>query len=114
MLGVFGDRALEEGASLGGAFETEEALAKMGPSVDVLRVAFKSGAIAGLGFVELALLEVNVAQLEVVMRLIEMMNLSLEFLDAAAVLRARKFEAASGRSRTAVVIEVVPDGTESA
>jgi hypothetical protein len=47
-------------------------------------------------------LEVNVAQLEVMVRFVEMMNLGLEFFDASAFLGAGEFEAASGGSRGAI------------
>jgi len=98
MFRVFGDDAFEQWAGFGWTFQAKEALAKVSASVDVLRIAFERGAVTGLGLVELALLEINVAQLEVVMRFVEVMNLGLEFLNAATLLGARQFKAACGRN----------------
>ena len=47
------------------------------------------------------------------MRLVEVMDLRLEFLDAAAVMRAGQFEAARGRRRAAIHVEIIPERRES-
>lgn len=98
MFRVFGDDAFEKRARLRWTFQAKEALAKMGASIDVLRIAFERGAVTGLGLVEFALLEINVAQLEVVMWFVEVMNLRLEFFYAATLLGAGQFKAARGRN----------------
>jgi len=56
--------------------------------------------VTDLGFFEFALLKINVAELRVVVRLVEVMNLRLQFLDAAATVRAGQFKSACG-GRTA-------------
>ncbi len=98
MLRIFGDSPFEERAGFGGAFETKEALAEMGAGINVLRVAFKGSAIAGFGFVELASLEINVAQLKVMVSFVKVMDLGLEFFDSAAIVGAREFKTACGRN----------------
>jgi Na+/H+-translocating membrane pyrophosphatase len=98
VFGVFRDDSFEKRPGLRWAFQAKKALAKVSASVNVLRIAFERGAVTGLGLVELALLEINVAQLEVVMRFVEVMNLRLEFLYAAALLGAGQFKAACGRN----------------
>ena len=107
VLGIFGDDAFQERFGFGRAFGAQEALAEVGAGVDVLRVAFHGGAIALLGFVEFALLEINIAELGVMMRLVQMMNFGLEILDATAVHRAGQFEAARGGRRVAINENVV-------
>src|SRR6267143_6164550 len=47
------------------------------------------------------------------MRLVEMVDLRLEFLDAAAVIRAGEFEAARGRGRSAIDLEKIPEGAKA-
>src|SRR5262245_7985977 len=102
MLCVFGNDPFEEWPGLGGLFLTQQALCKVGSGIDVLRVPFERRAITGLSLFQFALLEIDVAELRVVMRLVEMVNLSLELLDAAAIESAGQFEAASSGWRSAV------------
>ena len=83
VFGIFGDDAFEQRARFGGAFQAEQALAEMRAGVDVLRVAFQRGAVTGFGLGQFALLKINVAELRMMVRLVEMMDLRLEFLDAA-------------------------------
>ena len=71
------------------------ALTEMGTGVEVLPVALQRGAITRLGLVEFALLEINVPELRVMVRLVEVINLRLQFLDAAAILRAALAASAS-------------------
>ncbi len=85
----------------------------MGAGVDVLRVAFESGAVAGFGLVEFALLEIDVAELGVMMRLVEVVNLGLQLLDAAAVEGARQLESARGRGRGAIDRKVIEQGGDA-
>ena len=108
-MGFSGDDAFEEGARLGRLFAAEQALAEMGAGVDVLGVAFEGGAVAGLGLFQFALLEIEVAKLEVMMGVIEVMDLGLELLDAAAVEGARQFETARRRGGGPIDGEVVEE-----
>jgi len=114
VLRIFSDRPFKERTSLRRAFEPKEALPKVCASIDVLRVAFKRGAITGFGFIKFALLEIDVAELKVMMSVIQVMNLGFEFLDATAFMGARQFKTASGRNRTTIVIKVIPNGAETA
>ena len=60
----------------------------MRPRVDVVGIALQRGAVAGFGQVEFALLEINVAELKVVVGVVEVVDFSLEFVDAPAVVSA--------------------------
>src|SRR5215471_10631299 len=77
--------------------------------VDVAPVAFHRRPITALGLVQLALVEINIPQLIVVVGFVEMMDLSLEFLDSAPVMRAWQLEPARRRGRSPINIEVIPD-----
>src|SRR5262249_44921483 len=55
-----------------------------------------------------ALLKIDIAELRVMMGLVEMVNLGLKILDAAAIHGAGQFEAACRRRRTAVDVEEIP------
>jgi hypothetical protein len=72
----------------GGLVLAEEALAEVGAGVNVLRVTFEGGAVAGFGRKEFALLEIDVAELGMMMGFVEVVDLGLEFLDASAVVSA--------------------------
>src|SRR5262245_44187870 len=85
----------------------------MRPGVDVVRVAFERGTIARLGFGEFALLKIDVAQLRVVLRVVEMVNLGLQFLDTLSVERAGEFESTRSRWRTAIDVEEIPESGEA-
>jgi hypothetical protein len=104
---VFGNDGFEEGAGVGGLVLAEQALAEVGPGVDVLRVAFHGGTVGGLGFCELSLLEVNITELKMMMGFVEVMDLSLKLLDAAAVLSSGQFEAAGRGGSRAVNREII-------
>src|SRR5688572_201393 len=62
---VFAANAFEERTSFLRAFEAQEALAKVRTDIDVLRVALNGGPIARFSFVEFAALEINIAELKV-------------------------------------------------
>ena len=79
----------------------------MGAGVNVLRIAFQRGAVAGFGLFQFALLKINVAELRVVVRLVEVMNLRLQFLDAAAAVRAGQFKSARGGRRGAIDEKII-------
>src|ERR1043165_10224828 len=85
----------------------------MPAGVQVLRVAFQRRAVATLGLFQFALLEINVAQLRVMMRFVEMMNLGLQFLDAPAIVRAGQLESARGRRGGSIDIEIIPKRAEA-
>src|SRR5262249_8343390 len=102
MFWILGHNALEQWASLGRFLLPEQALAQVRSRVNILGIALQGGAIAGFGVLKLALLEINVAQLRVVMSLVQMMNLGLELLDPAPVKGSRQFETTRGRRRGAI------------
>src|ERR1035441_6482142 len=81
----------------------------MRPGVDVRGVAFECGAVAGLGLYKFALLEEEVAELGVMVRLVEVMDLGFELLDAAAVERPRQLKPAGCRGCGPIDEEVVEE-----
>src|ERR1035441_287496 len=85
----------------------------MRPGVDVRGVAFEGGAVAGLGLHQFALLEEEVAELGVMVRLVEVMDLGFELLDAAAVERARQLKPAGCRGCGPIDEEIVKGGGDA-
>src|ERR1051325_5161469 len=81
----------------------------MRADVGIVAVAYERGAIAGLGLVELAALEINVAEREVMMRLFEGMDLILEVLYAPPGGGAGQMEAARGRRAVAIDHEEIQE-----
>src|SRR5262249_23684628 len=77
--------------------------------VDVLRVALERRAITGVGLVEFALLKINVAELGMMVRLVQMMNLRGQFFDPPPVMGAGQFESARARSGAAIDGEKIPE-----
>src|SRR5205823_9882359 len=73
-----------------------QALAQMRPGVDVVRFPFQRRPVTLLRFVQFALLKINVAKLRMMMRFVQVMDLRLEFLDAATIVRTRQLEATRG------------------
>src|SRR5687767_5232936 len=102
MFGIFGDNTFEEGPGFLRLVLAEQALAKVGSGINVLRVALQRRAVTGVGLVQLALLKIDVAELRIVMRFVDMVNLRLKFPDPFAVVRAGQFETARCRWRTAI------------
>jgi hypothetical protein len=113
MFGTGLNDALQHWRCFLGATLTEEALAEVGLKIDVGAVALDGGAIAGFCFLELALLEIYVAEFGVMMGFIQMMNLALEFLDAIAIISAGEFEAGGGAGLNAVNEEEIEDRTDA-
>ena len=64
----------------------------MRADVLVVRVPFVGGAVALIGLVQLALTEIDIGQLQVHMRLVEVMNIGLQLLDLPPIRRARQLE----------------------
>ncbi|MEI9999580.1 MAG: hypothetical protein WDO13_10650 [Verrucomicrobiota bacterium] len=62
----------------------------------VLGIALVGGAVAFLGLVEPALAEVDVGELQVQVRLVEVMDVGLKLLDAPAVAAPGSSKPASG------------------
>jgi hypothetical protein len=58
-------------------------------------------------------LKINVAELRIMMRLVQMMDLRLKFLDAFTVVRARQFKSARGRRRGAIDQEKIENRRNS-
>ena len=94
VLRILGANFFQQRARLLRFLFAQQALAQVRPRVDVLGVPFQRGAVAGLGLVQLALLKIDITELGMVVRLVEMMYLRLEFLDPAPIIRARQLEAA--------------------
>jgi hypothetical protein len=63
MFRILGHNAFEQRSCFGRALPTQEALTQMRARVEVLRLAFEGGAVAGFCFFKSALLEVYVAVL---------------------------------------------------
>ena len=79
--------------------------------INVLPVALHGGAITSLRLVEFAALKINIAELRVMARVVKVMNLRLQFLDATTILRARKFKPL--HCRAAKHVEKIPRGSET-
>src|SRR5262249_13914199 len=104
--------SFEERPRFGRALLAEQTLAEMRARIDILGVPLERRPVTGFGFGELALLEINIAELGMVMRFIEVMNLRFQLLDPPAAVSAWQFEAAGGRPGAAIDIEVVPKRRE--
>ena len=74
MFRVLPHDAFEQRLGLGGAFLAQQALAEMRPCINVLRLAFERGAVTRLRLGQLAALKIHVAELRMMMRLVEMMD----------------------------------------
>ena len=82
---VLGAYAFEQRLCFSRALEPKQALPQMGADILILRIAFERAGVALEGLLKLPLLKVNVTQLKMMMGFVQMMNLGLELLDAAAV-----------------------------
>ena len=72
----------------------------MRADVNVRGIAFERGAVTFFRFGQFAALKINVAQLKIVVSVVEVMDLRLKFLDAFAALRAGQFKSTRrGRRR---------------
>ena len=112
VFGIFLADLLEQRACFGGTFQAQQALTQVRPNVDVLGVALDRGAVTLLGLLQFAALKIDIAELKVVMRFVEVMDLRLQFLDAAAVVGAWQFKAASRGGTVAIVVNEIPDRAE--
>ena len=82
----------------------------MRAGVEVLRLALEGAQVGLLGQLELAALELDVRQLEVVVSLVEQVDLLLKLRDALALVLAGQLEAGGGvRRRAAIDHEEVED-----
>src|SRR5438445_7843506 len=107
VFGNFRADCLQKRTGLDWPFQAKQTLADMRAEIYVHRIAFERRTVAGLGFVQFALLEINIAELKIMVGFIEMMDLPLEFPDAFSVMRARQFKPAGGGRRLAVNQEKV-------
>lgn len=112
MARVLGADLLQKQAGLVRFFLAQEALTEMGTSIDVGRVTFQRCTITGFGFVEFAFLEIDVAESEMVMGFVEVMDLRLQLFDATSVVNTRQFESSRRRWRGAIDAEEIPDGAD--
>src|SRR6476659_2100076 len=108
MLRILRDDAFQQGTRFGWPFQPQQALAQMCARINVLWVALHGRAIATFGLFKLPFLEMKVAKLGVMMRVIQIMDLGFQLFHAALVESAREFEAASGRRRAAVYPKIIP------
>jgi hypothetical protein len=113
VFGIRFDDAFEEWGGFVGFALAEEALAQVGLEIDVDAVAFDGGAVAFLGVLKFALLEIDVAEFGMVVGFIEVMDLGLEFFDAMALVGAGKFEAGGGAGLGAIDEEEIEDGADA-
>jgi len=102
MFGIFAADAFEQRPRVGETFLPQQALSEMRARVEVVRLAFERGAITFFGLGQFAALKINIAELEMMIGVVEMMDLRLKFLDALAALRAGQFKPARGRRRGAI------------
>src|SRR5579864_8315319 len=107
MLGVFRNDSFQERTGFGGFVCAQKTLPKMSARINVLGITLERRAIAGFGFIQLALLEVNVTHLRMMMSFVQVMDLSLEFLDSAAVMGAGQFKPPRRRGRGPVDHKVI-------
>ena len=82
----------------------------MRAGVDVLRIPFQRRAVTHLRLVQFALLKINVAELRMMMRFVQVMDLRLEFFDAATVVSAGQFKSARGRRHGAIDQKEIQNG----
>jgi hypothetical protein len=113
MFVVLGTNAFQEGTGFGGALQAKQRLTEMGPGIDVPGIALQGSAVTSLGFLEFALTEIDIAKLEMMDGIIEMMNLGFKFLDALALGSAWEFEALGGGARIAVDHEKIEESAEN-
>lgn len=93
---IFGADLLEEWFGFLGALLAEEGLTEVGAGVDVGGLAFEGGAIGFFGFVEFSFAKVDVAELEVVVGFVEVIDLCFKFFDALTGAGAGEFETGGG------------------
>ena len=110
MFCILRDHALKNSTGVDRLVLTQQALPEVRARVDVLRVALQRGAVACLGLFEFALLKINVTELGVMMRFVEMMNLRLQLLDPFATVGAGKFKSPRDRRRIAIDEKEIPHG----
>ena len=91
--------AFEKRPRLNRAIQADEALAKMRAGVNVGGIALERGAVTFFRLGKISALEINVAEQEMVVGVVEVMDLRLKFLDAFAAPRAGQFETARGGRR---------------
>jgi len=108
VLEIFAADGVEQRAGLGGTLQPQQALAKMRAGVNVVWLALQRGAVAFFRLGEFSLLKINVAELEMMVGVVEVMDFGLQFLDAGAALRAGQLKAAGGRGGTAIDGKVIP------
>ncbi len=92
---IFAADGFQQRTRLGRTVQAQQALAEMRAGVNVVRLAFQRGAITFFRLGKFSFLKINIAELEMMIGVVEMMNLRLQFLDARAALRAGQFKAAA-------------------
>jgi len=111
VLGIFAKHAFQQRLGFGRTFLSQQALAEVCARINILPVALHGSAITGLRLIEFAALEINVAEFRVMTRVVEVMNLRFEFLDAATALRTGQFKPA--RRRVPEHVEEIPGSGEA-
>lgn len=110
--GFPGTDLLEVGQAVVRPAQAEQALAEVGEGIEVVRIAVEGGAVAGFGLGQFALLEVDVAELGMVVGFVEVMDLCLEFPDATAVVGAGQLEPPDTRSRLPIDQKEIEGGVQ--
>ncbi len=109
MLGILGADPFQQRSRFRRFFLAQQTLPQVCPGIDVLCVTFQRRPICRFRLVQFSLLKINIAQLEIMMCLVEMVDLGLEFLDAFAILRAGQLESARGGRCAAINIKKLPE-----
>ena len=112
VLRLFCANFLQQRARLFRFLFPQQALAQMGAGIDVVGIPLQRCAVTRLRLVQFALLKINIAELRMMMRFVQVMDLRLKFLDAATVVGARQFKSACGRRHGAIDEKEIENGVD--
>lgn len=84
----------------------------MRANVQIRTVPLQRGTVGLLGQIQFAALEVDVAELKMMVRLVQVMNLRLQLLDAPARVGSGQFKSPRGGRQLAIDLEKIPDRGE--
>src|SRR5579859_2043797 len=113
MPGVFRHNAFQQWPRFRRLLLAQQALPEVRPRVNVLRVPLQRRPITRLGLVQFSLPEINVPQLKMMVRLVQVMDLRLQFLDPLAAPRPRQFKPPRGRRRGAIHEHIIKHRRET-
>ena len=109
VLVIFAADGVEQRACLGGTFQPQQALAEMRAGVNVRGVAGECGAVTFLRLGKFSFLKINVAKLEMMIGIVNVVDFRLKLLDARTALRAGQFEAGGSRTGLAIDGKKIPE-----